>query len=204
MCDEVEPAVAIAIRATQKQALLGSNEFDSDSEDELTDVVCVTDCPLPPVQGQHLITQLACPFAFRLPRPFHSEACVLLMAQSLLLLAEPGLQLASLGVGVREALLQSPDTVLGFALFLRRRLHATGRRAALLRRTCDCEQPSGGEAVRKDVIERIKEIAAANPEYEHEHRRGSENSGRGVEQAAGGSTSRAIHGQVGIPKHGWG
>ena len=99
------------------------------------DVVRVTHCSLPPVQRQHLLTQLPCPFPFRLPRSLHPKAGVLLMTQRLLTIAEPALQLAPLASD-SERLAPIRDTGLGFALFLQRRLlrrrphgaHAPSRR----------------------------------------------------------------------------
>lgn len=79
-CDQIELAVVILIRPAEQQPLVGSDEFDCDSQHELTDVVCVAEGLLTPMQGQHLLTQLTCPFPFRLTRSFHSEARVLLVA----------------------------------------------------------------------------------------------------------------------------
>ena len=105
---------------------------------------------LAPVHGEHLLAQLAGPLPFRLTRSFDTETRMLLMAQRLLLAAQPALQLASLRLGVRERLFQAVGMLLG--------------RAALPRRTGNRQQRSGSEAKRQDVIERIEGIAAAHAE----------------------------------------
>jgi hypothetical protein len=113
------------------------------------------------------------------------------MAQRLLPLAEPALELVSLGLGAREGLLQFANTIVGLALLLPLRCRAGNR-----------EQRSGGEAERQDVIECIEEIAAANAEHKQEQRRSAENGDCGVDEPACGPRSRAVHGPVAVPRDG--
>ena len=89
---------------------------------------------------------------------------MLLMTQRLLPFTEPALQLVPLRLGVREGLLQFANTLFGFALLLQLRRFVAGGRTAPVRPAGNCEQRSGGEAERQDVIECIEGIAAAHAE----------------------------------------
>jgi hypothetical protein len=67
---------------------------------------------VPAVQRQHLLTQLARPCPFGLPRSLHPEPRPLLTAQRLFTIADPALQLVLFRLGVRQRSLQFAGTLL--------------------------------------------------------------------------------------------
>ena|SRR5687768_15800176 len=75
-------------------------------------------------------------------------------------------------------------------------LHASGRRAALVRRTRYRQQSGRGEAEGKEVVEGIEEVRAVNRKNQQKHHRSGENGGRGADQRVPHIWSCAIHGSV--------